>query len=56
MERVYTSKEYPESFRRIAFYDRDKNTTLIFLTNNFELAAEQVAMLYKNRWQLELFF
>lgn len=52
----YTSKDYPESLRRVAFYDRDKNTTLIFLTNNFELTADQVAMLYKNRWQIELFF
>src|SRR5690554_5080730 len=52
----YTSKDYPESLRRVAFYDKDKNTTLIFLTNNFELTAEQVAMLYKNRWQIELFF
>ena len=46
----YTSKDYPESLRRVALYDRDKNTTLIFLTNNFELTADQVAMLYKNRW------
>ena len=45
----YTSKDYPESLRRVAFYDREKNTTLIFLTNNFELTAEQVAMHYKNR-------
>ena len=52
----YTSKDYPERLRRVAFYDRDKNTTLIFLTNNFELTADQVAMLYKNRWQIELFF
>jgi hypothetical protein len=52
----YTSKDYPEKLRRVAFYDRDKNTTLIFLTNNFELTADQVAMLYKNRWQIELFF
>ena len=52
----YTSKDYPENLRRVAFYDRDKNTTLIFLTNNFELTAEQIAMLYKNRWQIELFF
>ncbi len=52
----YTSEDYPESLRRVSFYDRDKNTTLIFLTNNFELTADQVAMLYKNRWQIELFF
>jgi len=52
----YKSKDYPESLRRVAFYDRDKNTTLIFITNNFELSVDQVAMLYKIRWQIELFF
>ena len=51
-----TSKNYPEKLRRVAFYDTELNRTLIFLTNNFELTAEQIAMLYKNRWQIELFF
>ena len=51
-----TSKYYPEKLRRVAFYDTELNRTLIFLTNNFELTAEQIAMLYKNRWQIELFF
>ena len=51
-----TSKYYPEKIRRVAFYDTELNRTLIFLTNNFELTAEQIAMLYKNRWQIELFF
>ena len=32
------------------------NRTFIFLTNNFELSAVQIALLYKNRWQIELFF
>ena len=56
MKGFYTSKDYPENLRRVAFYDREKDTTLIFLTNNFELTADQVAMPYKNRWQIELFF
>jgi hypothetical protein len=30
--------------------------TFIFLSNNFELPPEQIALLYKNRWQIELFF
>lgn len=51
-----TSKHYPEKIRRVAFYDTEMNRTFIFLTNNFELTAEQIAMLYKNRWQIELFF
>lgn len=52
----YISKDYSESLRRVAFYDRDKNAALIFLTNNFELTADHVVMLYKKRWQTELFF
>ncbi len=52
----YPSKYYPEKFRRVAYYDKDMNRTFIFLTNNFELSATQIALLYKNRWQIELFF
>lgn len=50
------SKEYPEKLRRVKFYDQETDRTFVFLTNNFELPAEQVAFLYKNRWQIELFF
>jgi len=52
----YVSKEYPEKLRRIKFYDQETDRMFVFLTNNFELSAEQVAFLYKNRWQIELFF
>lgn len=52
----YVSKQYPEKLRRIKFYDQETDRTFVFLTNNFELTAEQVAFLYKNRWQVELFF
>ncbi|VBB43452.1 transposase [uncultured Paludibacter sp.] len=52
----FPSKYYPEKLRRVAFYDKDMNRTFIFLTNNFELSAVQIALLYKNRWQIELFF
>jgi hypothetical protein len=47
----YTPKDYPENLTRVSFFDRDKNTILIFRTNNFELtAADQAAMIYKDRW------
>jgi len=52
----YVSKEYPDKLRRIKFYDEENDRNFIFLTNNFELSAEQIAFLYKNRWQIELFF
>jgi hypothetical protein len=52
----YVSKEYPEKMRRVKFYDQETKRTFVFLTNNFELTAEQIALLYKNRWKVELFF
>jgi hypothetical protein len=52
----YVSKEYPEKLRRIKYYDTEKDKTLIFLTNNFDLNALEIAMLYKHRWFIETFF
>jgi hypothetical protein len=52
----YTAKEYPEKLRRVKYYDQESNRTFVFLTNNMEVTAPQVALLYKNRWQIELFF
>ena len=51
-----TKKQYPVELRRVVFYDHDGNRTFIFYTNNFEVTAEQVALLYKYRWRVELFF
>lgn len=52
----YVSRQYPEKIRRVKYYDAEFNRTFVFLTNNMELTAEQIALLYKNRWQVELFF
>ena len=52
----YSLKGYPEKIRRIKFYDSDQKRTFVFLTNNTELKAEEIADLYKNRWKIELFF
>lgn len=52
----YTSKDYPEKIRRVRFYDAESQRTFVFLTNNFDLTATQIAFLYKQRWQIELFF
>jgi IS4 transposase len=38
------------------FYDEEKKKRLVFVTNNMELPAWSVALLYKSRWQVELFF
>lgn len=52
----YVSKDYPEKLRRIKFYDEETNVEFVFLTNNFELPAYDIALLYKYRWKIELFF
>ena len=52
----YTSKDYPAKLRRVKYYDKESNRTFIFLTNNMNISADNVALLYKNRWQVELFF
>jgi transposase len=52
----YTRHHYPAHLRRIRFRDAETGKMLVFLTNNFELPALTIAALYKNRWQVELFF
>jgi IS4 transposase len=52
----YAAKDYPEKMRRIKFYDEHTGKVLVFLVNNFHLAATEVAQLYKHRWKIELFF
>ncbi len=54
---VYKSdKDYPEHLRLVRFYDEEQDREFMFLTNAFHLTALEVANLYKNRWQIELFF
>ena len=56
LETYYPKKEYPDKLRRIKYYDQEKDQEFIFLTNNNSLTALEVAMLYKKRWEVELFF
>ena len=51
-----TSKKYKEKLRLVKFYDKEQGREFSFLTNTFHLSSLEVAMLYKNRWQIELFF
>ena len=54
--RTSAAKAYPEKMRRVTFWDEEKQKEYVFLTNNFELSAGQVAAAYKYRWEIELFF
>jgi transposase len=56
LKNYYVSKFYPTHFRRIKYYDKELDNTFVFLTNNFQIDAAQIALLYKYRWQIELFF
>ena len=52
----YASRDYPQKMRRIKFKDAETGKVLVFLTNNFNLTANEIAQLYKHRWKIELFF
>lgn len=47
---------YPETLRMVEYYDDEKDMIFVFLTNNFEVTALEIARLYRNRWQIEVFF
>lgn len=53
---VASRKHYPDPLRRIHYYDAEQYLSLRFLTNNFDLPALTICLLYKSRWQVELFF
>ena len=47
---------YPDPLRKVSYYDAETGKRLKFLTNNFTLPAQTIAQIYKQRWQVELFF
>lgn len=54
---VYKSRhDYPVVLRRIEYYDEELDRVFVYLTNALSLDALNVVELYKNRWQIELFF
>jgi len=50
------SDNYPTVLRRIVYYAADLGRSFVYYTNNFYLAAKDIALLYRYRWQVELFF
>jgi len=51
-----SASAYPDALRRVSYFDVETNKRLKFLTNNFTLSALTIAQIYKQRWQVELFF
>ena len=56
LKNYYAAQDYPDKLRRIKYYDKEQDKSFVFLTNNFEVEAIQITLLYKYRWQIELFF
>ena len=56
LNNYYSTKEYPGKIRRIKYYDKETGNEFDFITNNFKLSALKIALLYKHRWSVELFF
>ena len=52
----YGYEKYPDVLRRVRYYDKETKIVYDYLTNNFELSAGTIAGIYKQRWQIELFF
>jgi IS4 transposase len=50
------ARKYPAQLRRIKYFDSSTKKYYVFMTNNFDLPATTIAELYKQRWQVELFF
>lgn len=52
----FAMKKYPNKLRRVRYWDEESKKEYTYLTNNFALTARQIADIYKERWQIELFF
>ncbi len=51
-----TQGRYPDKLRRVKYFNSEINKKFVFITNNFSLPSITIANLYKQRWQIELFF
>jgi hypothetical protein len=54
--RLKRESEDPVLFRRVEIWDREKETSIVFLSNLVGFGATTIAAIYKDRWQVELFF
>lgn len=51
-----SARKYPSKMRMVVFKDEETGKVYHFITNNFRLGASTIAAIYKQRWQIELFF
>jgi hypothetical protein len=53
---IGSASAYPDTLRRVSYFDAVPCKRLVFLTNDFTLPALTIAQIYRQRWQVELFF
>ncbi|MBF1452021.1 transposase [Prevotella pallens] len=52
----FSSLMFDEPFRAVCHYDEETCEEIVFITNNFEISAVEVSVLYRHRWDREVFF
>lgn len=52
----YSAKKCPHILRRIEVWDEENKKVIVLLTNHLEFGATTIASIYKDRWQIEIFF
>jgi hypothetical protein len=53
---AHTAQDFPALLRRVSFYAAQTDQRFVFFTNNFQIPSPVVAAIYRQRWQIELFF
>lgn len=56
LDGLKTKDQYPENLRRVSYHDTESGNDFVFYTNSLDVSAELIALLYRYRWRVELFF
>jgi hypothetical protein len=56
LEGFYSKQKYPDLLRRIEVWDADNEQVIVLLTNHLTFGPTTIAAIYKDRWQIEIFF